>query len=260
MILHGWEGCSHSTYCLITTRTLLAAGYHVVRLNLRDHGPQLHLDKYRLNIGIFMATLIEEVVAATEQVAALSGDLPFFILGPSMGGNFALRLAIAHRRAKFHHLQKVIAVSPVLDPAASTRALDAHPFFQKYFRDNWLRSIRAKQARFPQHYTLVFDPSASVYELTETLLPQVSRFRTADEYFAGYAVAHDAFKNLNVATTIITAANDDVIPVEDFHLINPHPLLQVNIHPSGGHVGFVDIFPLTHFLPILVLSELAAGA
>ena len=48
LTLHGWEGCSHSVYNLMLTRTLLAAGYDVFRLNLRDHGPN-----HGLNRGFF---------------------------------------------------------------------------------------------------------------------------------------------------------------------------------------------------------------
>ena len=40
LILHGWEGCSHSNYNLIQAQLLAEAGYDVFRLNLRDHGPR----------------------------------------------------------------------------------------------------------------------------------------------------------------------------------------------------------------------------
>ena len=93
MTLHGWEGCSHSNYNLVLGSSLLKAGYDVFRLNLRDHGPGYHADPYQLNKGIFLGSLIDEAAAATHRVAEMAGDTPFFIVGASMGGNFALRLA-----------------------------------------------------------------------------------------------------------------------------------------------------------------------
>ena len=260
LMLHGWEGCSHSTYNLIASSDLLRVGYDVVRLNLRDHGPNLHVDRYSLNVGFFFGTLLDEVITATQQIARMAGTRPFYIVGPSMGGNFALRLAAANHRAAFHNLRKIIAISPAIRPAAATRSMDAHPLFQRYFRDLWLNSVQSKQRLYPEHYDLHFDPRASIYEITDQLAPQVSDFRGADEYYAHYAVANDAFAALNVATTIITAADDPVIPVDDFYEIDPHPLLKVHIHPSGGHVGFVDIFPLRHFLPSLLLNQLVESA
>ncbi|MCB0067754.1 MAG: alpha/beta fold hydrolase, partial [Caldilineaceae bacterium] len=88
LILHGWEGCSHSNYNLILAQYLAERGYATFRLNLRDHGPHLHVNPYALNRGVFRATLIEEAATATAQIAHLAGNRPFYIVGASMGGNF----------------------------------------------------------------------------------------------------------------------------------------------------------------------------
>jgi len=40
----------------------------------------------------------------------------------------------------------------------------------------------------------------------------------------------------------------------DFYGLAPHPLLDVQIHPYGGHVGFVDIWPVQHYLPQMLLD------
>ena len=150
MVLHGWEGCSHSNFPLLIAQALAEAGYAVFRLNLRDHGPGLHVDPYALNPGLFMGILIDEVVAATQQVALLAQAQPFYIFGASMGGNFALRLAARHTRQPFHNLQKVVAVCPALSPLRATDALDRHPATRLYFRRRWLRSLRAEAESLPR--------------------------------------------------------------------------------------------------------------
>jgi len=99
LTLHGWEGCSHSTYNLLIAHALIEAGYDVFRLNLRDHGPGLHVNPYALNPGLFLGTLIDETATAVQRVAEMAGDRPFYIVGASMGGSFALRLAIRLTRA-----------------------------------------------------------------------------------------------------------------------------------------------------------------
>src|SRR4051794_19848643 len=55
--LHGWEGGSHSAYNIVIGKRLLAEGYDLFRLNLRDHGPQLHVNPIALNPGLFLGTL-----------------------------------------------------------------------------------------------------------------------------------------------------------------------------------------------------------
>lgn len=50
--------------------------------------------------------------------------------------------------------------------------------------------------------------------------------------------------SLTVRTTIVSAMNDVVIPVANLYALAPHPLLALRIHHTGGHMGFVDLFPI----------------
>ena len=174
LCLHGWQGCSHTTYNLALTDVFLGAGYSVFRLNLRDHGPGLHVDPLALNTGVFLATLLDEVATAVHQVAEMAGDAPFYIMGPSMGGNFALRLAVRHRSEPFHNLEKVVAVNPAINPARSTDLIDSSPIFLKLFRRRWLGSLLAKQGLFPGLYD--FSPvrkMVTLREMTDWLVKQL---------------------------------------------------------------------------------------
>lgn len=262
LILHGWEGCSHSNYNVINAHTFVEAGYDVFRLNLRDHGPHLHVNPYALNRGLFMGSLIEEAIAATRSVAELAGERPFYIMGASMGGNFAARLAIAHSRQPLPNLRRVIAVCPAINPGRATDALDRHPATRRYFRSRWLRSLRAKQQLYPDLYDFTpLERIPLVRDMTDWIIERYGHlshghFRTADDYFRTYSVPFDGFAHLTVPTTILAAANDPVIPVVDFYALAPHPLLDIQIHPTGGHCGFMDVLPLRHRMPALVLAAL----
>jgi predicted alpha/beta-fold hydrolase len=263
LVLHGWEGCSHSVYNLVTTDSLIRAGYDVFRLNVRDHGPGLHLDPYALNRGFFMGTLLDEIATAVQQIAEMAGDKPFYIVGASMGGNLALRLAIRHTRQPLPNLKKVIAINPAINPMRTVHALDAQPAYLRYFRTRWLRSLQAKQQLFAQCYQ--FDNLAKIpkiHQMTEWIIEHYGHhygaFTSAADYYRSYSVLGDAFKDLAVSTTIITAANDHVVPVVDFFDLARHPLLDVQIHATGGHVGYMDLFPLRHTLPRLMLAALHA--
>src|SRR5215212_7493669 len=72
LTLHGWEGDSHSIYNLLITKALSEAGFDVFRLNLRDHGPGLHVNPYALNPGLFLGTLLEETATAVQRVAEMA--------------------------------------------------------------------------------------------------------------------------------------------------------------------------------------------
>ncbi len=261
LLLHGWMGCSHSTYNLLTTDSLTSAGFDVVRLNFRDHGPGIHLSAETLNPGIFLGILLDEIAHATETIAQLAGDHPFYIIGVSMGGNFALRLALRQITQPIPNLQKVIAINPAVDPIHSTDNLDRNPVIRRYFRRRWLGSLLSKQARYPHLYA--FDELRNyrkIRDMTERIIerygPRLGGFRSADEYFASYAVPLAALSNLTVTTEIITALDDPIIHATDFIDLPSHPKLSFYVHPTGGHVGYVSLFPVQHYLPRLVLQSL----
>ncbi len=257
MTLHGWEGCSHSNYNLVVSSALLDAGYDVFRLNLRDHGPGYHVNPYQLNKGIFLGSLIDEAVVATHRVAEMAGDLPFIIVGASMGGNFALRLAARHSRQPFHNLQQVVAISPAINPSSSTKKLDANPVYQHYFKKRWIGSIRAKERHFPELYDFSdIDMNASIYEVTDRLIRKFGLFESADTYFKTYTLTGNTLEEITIPTSILTAADDAIIPAAEFYTLPANPQINIQIHPSGGHVGFVDIMPLRHRLPEMVLAQL----
>jgi len=88
VVLHGWEGSADSCYVISLGAELLARGYDVLRLNLRDHG-----DSHHLNREIFHSCRLAEVVGATRAVAERFPAAQIFLTGFSLGGNFMLRVA-----------------------------------------------------------------------------------------------------------------------------------------------------------------------
>ena len=250
MTLHGWEGCSHSSYNLVVGSALVAAGYDVLRLNLRDHGPT-----HSLNRGIFYATLLGEVLTATRQVAALAGDDPFYIFGASLGGNFALRMALAHTAEPIPALAGIVAINPVLNPRRTSDLLDSHAWLRLYFRRRWLASLAAKQRLFPDSYDVApLDKIPTIRGMTEWMLLRYGPYPDAESYFDDYAVPLARLSELTVPVTIVTAADDPIIPADDFYRLPAHPLLSVNVLPSGGHVGYTDLLPVRKLLVRIALD------
>ena len=243
---------------------MIEAGYDTFRLHLRDHGPRHLVNPCSLNRGLFLGTLIDEVATATRRVAELAGGRPFYIAGASMGGNFALRLALEHRRQPIPNLAKVVAVCPAINPGRATDALDSNPATRRYFRERWLRSLRSKQQLYPDLYDFrPLEQIPLVSDMTDWMIRRYghlaqNRFQSAADYFATYPVGNARLADLSVPVTIIAAANDPVIPVADFYDLPTHPLLKLQIHPSGGHCGFMDVLPMRHHMPQMVQAEIAS--
>jgi len=236
MLLHGWEGSVNSTYILGTGKFLYNNDYSVFRLNYRDHGESHHLNR-----GLFYAVLLDEVFNAVQQVSGYERELPFYLAGFSMGGNFALRIVRKCAENSINNLSHVMSISPVLDPEKSTYAIDNVPLLRKYFRKKWIRSLKKKQEYFPELYDFsdVF-ALESITEMTELMIARYSDYKSATDYFRNYAVLEDALANINIPTTIVTAQDDPIIPVDDFYGLELNSMVELIIHHYGGHNGFLE--------------------
>ena len=238
VLLHGWEGSADSTYILCTGKALYQRGYDIFRLNFRDHG-----DSHHLNRGIFYAVLLEEVFQAVRQVCMQAAGKPVFLVGFSLGGNFALRIARRMHQAPIENLCHVVAISPVLDPAKSTLKIDQYPLIRKYFLKKWLQSLKKKQQLFPDVYDFApVMPLKTIQAVTDRLLEKYSDFDSAAAYFRHYSLLKGALEDLAVETTIISARDDPIIPVEDFYQLELNERTYLSIHDFGGHNGFIDGF------------------
>lgn len=257
MLVHGWHGHSHSADILYMSETLLRAGYSVFRINLRDHGPNREVDRMALNRGMFLATLLNEVAAATRTVATMAGDAPFAVVGGSLGGNFVLRLAAAHNEQPIPNLQRVVAVCPAVNPGAAAASIDRYTAYRVYFRARWIQGMRAKQRLFPDLYDLAdIEHLHTIMEMTERLAREYSPWRDAQDYFDHYTVSPAMVGSIQVHTTIIAARDDAVIPVQDIVALPSSDKVEIHIMETGGHMGFVDVFPYRRWLPATILHEL----
>ncbi|MDH5823280.1 alpha/beta fold hydrolase [Luteimonas sp. RD2P54] len=256
LLLHGWEGSSESSYMRLTAAQLLRRGFEVFRLNFRDHGPTHHL-----NPELFHSNRLDEVVHAALDVADRFPARPLFAAGYSLGGNFALRLALRAPGAGLP-LARVAAVCPVLDPALTLAQMEqGMPLYLRYFERKWRGSLQRKRALFPQLHD--FDDATlrlGMRELTEWLVLRHTDFGSLEAYFDGYSIAGERLASLQVPADILTSTDDPVIPVDGFRALRLPPTAAVEIAPWGGHCGFLENARLEGYAERWVAERLAAAA
>ncbi|MDX1570659.1 MAG: alpha/beta fold hydrolase [Xanthomonadales bacterium] len=249
ILFHGWEGNAGSNYMVDTADRLYEAGFEVVRLNFRDHG-----DTHHLNRGLFNSCRLAEVVSATRILAERARPRPVVLVGYSLGGNFALRVA---RVADFP-IAQVFAVSPVISPSAGLAAIQAAPwFYEYYFMRKWRRSLARKCELYPEDYgweTVLAE--GDLLQLTGWLVDCYTEFPHIDAYLDGYSIAGDRLADLRVPGVIMTAADDPVIPVADFEGLQLPERLRLEVTEFGGHCGFIDSLALTSWAPRVITAEL----
>jgi len=240
ILLHGWEGSADSTYMRSTGRFFYRLGYDIFRLNLRDHGRSHHLNR-----GLFHGALTDETARAVAAICGLLPDGPCYLVGFSLGGNFALRIAMRQAVAQISNLKEVFCISPALDPYKATLAIDSGlSAYRRYFLAKWKRSLRKKQRIFPELYN--FDGilhHGTCLALTEAIMPYYPEFGDYRDYFRRYTLTGDVLDSLALPATVFVSEDDPVVAAQDFHHLPENKYLHLSIQKCGGHCGFLDPFP-----------------
>jgi uncharacterized protein len=257
VLFHGWEGSVDSTYVLQTGSRLLADGWDIFRLNFRDHG-----ESHGLNEALFHSCRLDEVVHALGDIARQWPARPLALAGFSLGGNFALRVAMA-APAKGIPLSYALAVCPIIDPSEGLFSLEesAPWFYQAYFMNKWRQSLRAKQAAFPhREYFELQELKQNLRGLTEALVLRHTDFGSLEAYLDGYSVAGRALADMQIPATILTARDDPVIPVDAFEKLELPSNVELDIAPHGGHCGFIRGWDMTSFCDEYIAARFNAIA
>jgi uncharacterized protein len=256
VLLHGWEGNAGSLYVLSLAQLLFARGLAVARLNLRDHGATHHLNR-----ELFHSCRLPEVIGAVRALQRHFAGRPLTLVGFSLGGNFMLRVA-AHERDAGLSLARTIAVSPVLEPAETLLALErGFPGYEQYFVRKWLRSLRRKQAAWPDSYDFgTLERPRSLRTMTAELVRRYSEFASLGEYLNGYAITGERLASLEAPAHIITALDDPIIPASGLaHLAQP-AALRVTVTRYGGHCGFIERLDGPTWAEQCILAQLDGGS
>jgi hypothetical protein len=245
VVIHGWLGTHNSGYNLSLAQTLWENGYSVARLNLRDHGGTAHM-----NEGMFHNGLIGEVVDVVAQLAAEHPEIA--VIGFSLGGNFALRLA--------KHLKiPALGICPLMDPAASVLVIDQGSIiYKRYFMRKWLRAMLEKSSAFPDiydfHGTGAFGLK-TVHDMTEHFVREYTDYDNLQSYYDCYTLTGEYLEGVDA--TILAAADDPVVPGAGFS--NLPGSVRVSLPARGGHCAFVDSYGMTSYADKFAL-EFCRGA
>lgn len=252
VLLHGWEGSAMATYVLSASTRLWHEGYRIVRVNMRDHGPSHHL-----NEGLFHSCRLDEMSDAVGWIQQTFAGDEIVLVGSSLGGNFALRIAARAEESNLD-IRSVVAVCPVLDPEQTMSALDDGVWiYQRYFMHRWRKSLELKKAAFPQRYDFKrLERFGTLAEMTDYFVRHYTEYDDLRTYLRGYALTGDRLEGLRVPSTILLAADDPVIPVRDVDRIARPDSLRIHTVPHGGHCGFISDYRLNSWSDGFVLGLL----
>jgi predicted alpha/beta-fold hydrolase len=256
VLFHGWEGSSRSNYIVAAGGMLFDHGFDVFRLNFRDHGESHHM-----NAGLFHSCRLAEVVHALQDVQHRTGAQNWALSGYSLGGNFALRVAMAAPEAGLS-LRQVVAVCPVISPSNTLTAMEEGPRgYESYFIRKWAKSIKVKQTLFPDTCEYeTWHKLGNLRERTGYLATRHYEFDSLEQYFDGYSVAGERLKAIKIPTTILTSEDDMVVPVSDFAGLPNNEHIELLITRYGGHCAFLKNWKMESMADDVIVERVLANA
>ncbi len=236
--VHGLEGSSESEYMTGVARNALTAGMNVVLMNQRNCGGMDHCAPVLYN-----SSLSADVGAVARYVIENDGVSRFALIGFSMGGNLALKLAGEWGSNGPREFKAVAAVCPAMDLAASADALHrpANRIYEYYFLMQLFRRMRRKAKFFPQSFDLSRLRGVSSLRLfDDRITAYYCGFSGADDYYAR-AAASNVVDRIAVPTLILHAANDPFICMlpETRARIASNPHITYVETADGGHCAFI---------------------
>jgi uncharacterized protein len=238
LLLHGLEGSSASQYVRGNAARFYAAGWNVVRMNMRNCG-----GTERECATLYHSGLSGDVDAAVRHYQRTRNAQRWALVGYSMGGNLVLKLAGELGEAAVPLIAAVAGVSPVVDLGPSADAL--HEPANRLYEWKFIRGLLRRYARKCELFPQIFDPKRSrgvrsIREFDEYVMAPNCGFAGADDYY--YRVASARVADRIVVPTLVLHALDDpfirMLPETRATLLE-NPSVHLIETEHGGHCAFL---------------------
>jgi predicted alpha/beta-fold hydrolase len=241
LALHGLEGSIESHYMRGLAREAWSRGWNAVLLNQRNCGGTEHLTP-----SLYHSGLTDDPFAVVTELSA-EGLPSFGVVGYSLGGNLALRMAgemaTVPARAGLP-IRAVVAVSPTMDLALCVRAIErpVNFLYQWHFMRNLRARMRRKAALWPGEYDLrPLRRLRTIRQFDDAYTAPRAGFGTAENYYHQVS-AMRLIDKVKIPTLIVGSEDDPFEPPEQFRRpeVTGNPNIRVLLSPAGGHCGFMS--------------------
>jgi predicted alpha/beta-fold hydrolase len=240
IVCHGLEGSSKAPYVRGLVALALSRGLAALALNFRGcSGTPNRLPRN------YHSGETGDLAHAVARLAAERPGRPILLAGFSLGGNVVVKYLGERGEDLPAELRGAAAISVPFDLAASARAIDGPGFWNRVYRERFMRRLRAKAIEKARRFPGALDAAA------------LARARTFARFDAlvtarlfGFASAEDYWRRSSSGPFLagvrrpllaVSSLDDPIVPAESIPVAaaraNPHVTLETP--EAGGHVAFV---------------------
>jgi predicted alpha/beta-fold hydrolase len=230
VLLHGLEGGGDAGYIVSMAWASLHAGFIAHRFHMRTcGGTQEHCNT------LYHGGLTSDLLVFLK---SLAGDgLPVFLVGFSLGGNVALKLAGELGETDLIHA--VCAISTPIDLAAGVRRMGQ--LDNVIYERRFLKRMRKRLLATGRYSRKQLNAARSLYEIDDVITAPSFGFQGADHYYATQS-SQGFLDRIRVPTLLIQAKDDTFVPFDMFEhpAIQANPFIELLVTEHGGHLGFLS--------------------
>jgi hypothetical protein len=234
VVLPGIGGSMDSVHVLRASVALHRAGFHVVQMNMRGVGEgAAHAST------LYHAGLTSDLRALVTSLRSDPRVLRVFVLGTSLGGNIALKLA-----SEGADVAAVASISAPLDLVEASRAIErtsAAPY-----RSVLLKRLVDNAVHFAKHKRVDYDVRAitrmrRIKDFDAAVVAPMHGFGGAHDYYARASSGPHLHK-IDIPTLVVHAQDDPVVAERSVlpSLSSASPAVEIAMSQVGGHLGFLS--------------------
>lgn len=234
VVLHGLTGSADSGGVILQATRLYQRGARTFRLDFRGAGAG-----HKLARGSYHAGCSNDVREALRVVAALTPTSLISVVGISLGGNVALKLAGELNEFPVPALSRVAAINPPVDLSVCTTLINLkhNRIYERHFVDILVRMARSRARRFRQDIPR-FPNKLSLREFDDLYTAPRNGFDDAHDYYAKSS-SMKLVPRSPIPILILTARDDPFVAVEPIEALADQKHVNVMITDRGGHTGFL---------------------
>jgi predicted alpha/beta-fold hydrolase len=237
IMIHGLEGSGDAGYMRSLAGAALRAGFAAHRFHLRSCGGTQDLCE-----TLYHGGLTSDLLAVLREMVVREGAPPLFLVGFSLGGNVALKLAGELGEAAAELIRGVCAVSTPLDLAACARRISQ--LDNRLYERRFVHRMRLRLLATGRYTKTDLAKFHSVIDIDDQITAPSFGFGNAENYYRTQS-SMGFLDAIRLPALLIQSKDDTFIPWEIFQqaAVSANPQIELLATEYGGHVGFIGKSP-----------------
>lgn len=226
VMIHGLGGSHRSCYLIRLARKFNLAGFDALRVNLRGCGSGVGLASRPYNGGTSC-----DVLEVLKQIKVRFPSSPVILLGFSLGGNIALKLAGELEEKAKNYIDRLIAICPAIDLHNAVQCISKPSswLYHNYYLTRLLR--QAKKLVGPQNVK-------TIYDFDDKVTAPIWGYQNAVDYYQKCS-SLSYLKTIKIPCDLLFAKDDPFIDYKVLHSAHVPPSVKVWLTRYGGHMAYV---------------------